>query len=165
MAKYLFERPNFTDIESAKNYLWRLVEALEHLPDNNDSEYEVVNEVIEEANFQNGFYRKWKDGVAEMWVTKTVTIGNCSKWGGNASFIYASDNDFGCEYYTGLFKSVPRVQVSVQKDSDGTTGKPSVFLATVSQGTENSSPTYKFLGLSDNMGTATIEIYATGRWK
>lgn len=168
MATYNFTRPNLSrENAEVQEYLLRLLNELDHIAFddkanvNNYSTTEVYEDssIEEEASFTGGTYRKWKSGLAEVWGTVNVTIGTLTQWGLNG--LNATDDSYYLTYPS-IFTTVPSVQATVEKDSN------SVLLATVEKGTASVSPKYKLIGLSNQAlqgQTATLHIYAVGRWK
>ena len=174
MAKYLFERPNFTDIDSAKDYLWRLVETLEHLPDEKSTttsnisnttinNVELNDEIIEVGTSGAWDYRKWSSGIAECWCSYTVSPTwseyFTAKWSTQDVIFYIT-GAYNVSYPTNFFNAVPKLQITAEGSSGAT-----LWLITKSRGTSASSPECRVASASNNNTSVTFNFYATGRWQ
>ena len=167
MAKYLFERPNFTDIASAKDYLWRLVEALEHLPDEESTTtnnitnttintVDLTDEIVEVGTNDGWSYRKWKNGTAECWISKEYTVD--------------STNLYSADYPSSLFVGAPKVQMTL--DTGDSAGEHSLWMLSFGKGTSSKTPKVKvrspYYYPNDEQyivgQSFTIHYYAIGRW-
>ncbi len=158
MGRFIFEKPQFTDktpeekLKQVEDYLWRLTEELEHLPDEAVNGTASGDAVIEQGYIKNGFYRKWKNGTVECWLSKDFVIDSANK--------YSAD-------YPSLFITPPRVQATLET-GDGTNDH-SLCLVAYGKGTTVSTPAYRvyapYYNLSVEGQKITIHFYCIGRWQ
>ena len=118
--------------------------------------------IVETGKSGDWTYRKYKSGVAECWCTKQITANFPSNkaWG---AFFESSERVDAFNFPTGLFKSIPALQIS-----------PSAVSGMAISGYETSANITKDLTprvyvlrpvSTTETGTFNINYYALGNWK
>lgn len=123
-----------------------------------------VPTIVEQGTTASGWtYRKWSDGVAECWTTKTFTgVAVTNAWGS----MYASGAISGSNltFPTNLFVAIPTVNTSLATGSLG-----GILMAPGGTGTNTTSKTntgvLEIARGTSNTGAFTINYDVKGRWK
>lgn len=124
----------------------------------------TVPTIVEQGTTSSGWtYRKWSDGIAECWTTKTFTgVAVTNAWGS----MYASGAISGSNltFPTNLFVAVPTVNTSLATGSLG-----GILMAPGGTGSNTTSKTntgiLEIARGTSSTGAFTINYDVKGRWK
>jgi hypothetical protein len=121
--------------------------------------------VVEQGTSGIWTYRKWSDGTAECWGKITNTSFDITKAWGSMYISYAgTSGEFYANFPTNLFIEAP-----VETATAISSGSMFPFMAGISGGTTTKDHTAHYLmGRGTSMasvGSATLCIYAVGKWK
>lgn len=113
--------------------------------------------VVEQGTSNSWSYRKWNSGVAECWITNTISTSITTAW----NSMYVGDTSSTQMSYPVSFVSRPREMANLHA------GSYAVWLYTRANNTSTQTGVYNLVRPTSVSGAITVyyDLYVIGKWK